>query len=107
MHERRIKLMLNYTAFDNYRILSQGGLGDVALAVKTRLEQDPAARILIFSDASGKQMDLDLSGTSEEVLDRLKVFLKREAGSNQGPGRPRLGVTSREVSLLPQHWEWL
>ena len=24
-----------------------------------------------------------------------------------GPGRPRLGVVSREVSLLPRHWEWL
>ena len=24
-----------------------------------------------------------------------------------GPGRPRLGVVSREVSLLPRHWDWL
>jgi hypothetical protein len=24
-----------------------------------------------------------------------------------GPGRPKLGVISREVSLLPRHWEWL
>src|SRR6185503_10939873 len=24
-----------------------------------------------------------------------------------GPGRPKLGVVSREVSLLPRHWEWL
>jgi hypothetical protein len=23
------------------------------------------------------------------------------------PGRPRLGVVGREVSLLPRHWEWL
>lgn len=23
------------------------------------------------------------------------------------PGRPKLGVTSREVTLLPRHWEWL
>jgi len=25
----------------------------------------------------------------------------------RGPGRPRLGVVGREVSLLPRHWEWL
>jgi hypothetical protein len=25
----------------------------------------------------------------------------------RGPGRPRLGVVAREVTLLPQHWEWL
>ena len=24
-----------------------------------------------------------------------------------GPGRPKLGVVSREVSLLPRHWDWL
>ena len=24
-----------------------------------------------------------------------------------GPGRPKLGVVSREISLLPRHWEWL
>lgn len=24
-----------------------------------------------------------------------------------GPGRPRLGVVCREVSLLPRHWSWL
>ncbi len=23
------------------------------------------------------------------------------------PGRPKLGVVSREVTLLPRHWEWL
>ena len=25
----------------------------------------------------------------------------------RGPGRPRLGVVAREVTLLPRHWEWL
>jgi hypothetical protein len=25
----------------------------------------------------------------------------------RGPGRPKLGVTAREVTLLPRHWEWL
>src|SRR3546814_12918471 len=24
-----------------------------------------------------------------------------------GPGRPKLGVTAREITLLPRHWEWL
>lgn len=23
------------------------------------------------------------------------------------PGRPRLGVVAREVTLMPGHWEWL
>lgn len=25
----------------------------------------------------------------------------------RGPGRPRLGVVAREITLLPRHWEWL
>ena len=24
-----------------------------------------------------------------------------------GPGRPKLGVVGREVTLLPRHWDWL
>jgi uncharacterized protein len=26
---------------------------------------------------------------------------------SRGPGRPKLGVVAREVTLLPRHWEWL
>ncbi|WP_107313666.1 DUF2239 family protein, partial [Burkholderia metallica] len=29
------------------------------------------------------------------------------AGEQRGRGRPKLGVVSREVTLLPRHWEWL
>lgn len=29
------------------------------------------------------------------------------APPRRGPGRPRLGVVAREVTLLPHHWEWL
>jgi hypothetical protein len=25
----------------------------------------------------------------------------------RGPGRPKLGVVAREVTLLPRHWDWL
>jgi uncharacterized protein len=99
--------MLTYTAFEEFNMLFQGTLEEVALTVRKRLKQDPLAKILIFSDSSGKQMDLDLSGTEKETLERLKVFLSPETSHNTGPGRPKLGVISREVSLLPKHWEWL
>lgn len=29
------------------------------------------------------------------------------ANAPRGPGRPRLGVVAREVTLLPRHWDWL
>jgi hypothetical protein len=53
----------------------------------------------------------------KEVLKRLeKLPDGSESGrssSNQdqkilrGPGRPKIGVVSREVTLLPRHWDWL
>jgi hypothetical protein len=58
--------------------------------------------ILIFHNETGKQVDFDFSGRIETVLERALPKPTRS-----GPGRPRLGVTSREVSLLPRHWEWL
>ncbi|OZA80746.1 MAG: hypothetical protein B7X77_02015 [Caulobacter sp. 39-67-4] len=30
-----------------------------------------------------------------------------DAAAPRGRGRPRLGVVSREVTLLPRHWDWL
>jgi hypothetical protein len=40
-----------------------------------------------------------------------KQTAKASSGSDhrlqRGPGRPKLGVVSREVTLLPRHWDWL
>jgi hypothetical protein len=47
---------------------------------------------LIFHDQTGKQVDFDLRGSIREVLERVAPKPVRT-----GPGRPRLGVTSREV----------
>ena len=62
----------------------------------------PEETLLIFHDQTGKQVDFDLRGSIDEVLERVAPKPARS-----GPGRPKLGVTSREVSLLPRHWEWL
>ncbi|MEK6749951.1 MAG: DUF2239 family protein [Pseudomonadota bacterium] len=100
--------MFSYTAFDGFKIISQGSLEVVALDVKRHLKAHRDARILIFSDTSGKQMDFDLSGTEKEVLERLKIFKPQEPPVQpSGPGRPKLGVITREIALLPHQWEWL
>ena len=100
-----------YTAFDGPRLLWQGTLPEVVLKVKRRLGKAEHAPILIFSDATGKSMDFNFQGTEKDVLKRLEVFVGEEGASGQesggGPGRPKLGVVSREVSLLPRQWEWL
>ena len=53
-------------------------------------------------------MDFNFQGSVKDVLKRLEIYVsKQEGGSASGPGRPKLGVISREVTLLPRHWEWL
>jgi hypothetical protein len=98
-----------YSAFDGHQLFAQGSLEEVVLEVKRRTRAAPESRILVFSDSTGKEMDFDLSGSEKEVLQRLKIYTSAEPVSlaSPGPGRPRLGVVAREVSLLPRHWEWL
>ena len=98
-----------YTAFNGQQLLATGLLEEVALSVKDRLKVSKLEPIRIFGDLTGKEMDLDLRGSEAEILQRLHVFISpaESAQVSAGPGRPRLGVVAREVSLLPRHWEWL
>jgi hypothetical protein len=89
-----------YSAFVGDRLLSSGPRGTVLRALKAHHDAggEPAT---VFDDSTGKPVDFDLRGSVEAVLARA------EGHPRNGPGRPRLGVISREVSLLPRHWEWL
>lgn len=99
--------MYTYTAFEGFQKLISSDLEKVLLAVKKRLKAHKDARILIFSDSTGKQMDFDLSGTDAEVIERHKVYTTKNTPPKTSVGRPKLGVVPREISLLPTHWEWL
>lgn len=99
--------MFSYTAFENSQRIAHGDLESIALSVKKRLKINREARVLIFSDSTGKQVDLDLSGSDKDVLERLKMYSQQSSTARTGAGRPKLGVIAREISLLPQHWEWL
>ena len=88
--------MTHCTAFLGHRKLLSGTLAEVALALRSLPE---GAMPLVFDDASGAVVDVDLSGSPAEVVARLAPPPVR--------GRPRLGVIAREVTLLPRHWDWL
>lgn len=98
-----------YSAFKGENCLVQGDLAKVIRVVKGVFDEGaPQGSILIFSDETGNQVDFNFQGSEEEVLQRLNVFVSSASPKKQeGPGRPRLGVVAREVSLLPKHWEWL
>ena len=99
-----------FTAFHNATRIAGGPLAAVALAVRSTLSADPAAAILVFDDATGKVVDLDLRGGDAEIAARYaprtdEIIVADDAP--RGRGRPKLGVIAREVTLLPRHWDWL
>jgi hypothetical protein len=89
-----------YAAFADNRLVASGTLEEVLRATKKRADKN-GPTILIFEESSGRQVDFDLRGSVDDVLARVRENAKA------GPGRPKLGVVSREVSLLPRHWDWL
>ena len=91
----------SYTAFKGHTMIANGPLVEVLPELKKRFDADRSAMLLVFDDSNGRQVDFDLRGTESQVLVRALPEQR------SGPGRPRLGVVSREISLLPRHWEWL
>lgn len=103
---------LSYTSFLGHQRIAAGSLADNALALKQGPTAASAAPALTFCDNTGALVDLDLSGSEQDVLARLHQpeappdLAVGEPGG-RGRGRPRLGVIAREVTLLPRHWDWL
>jgi hypothetical protein len=105
------------TAFEGTRRIASGALLEVVLKVKEVVDRGERAPVLIFDDASGELIEIDFRGTAEDVAARLATNpgaivpvgspVLAEPETRRKPGRPRLGVVAREVTLLPRHWEWL
>jgi hypothetical protein len=100
-----------FSAFAGPKLLASGPLAEVAIAIKIAAGAiaDP---VIIFDNATGKSLDIDLRGSHREVVARLPQPSTNETDveASTGPrgrGRPRLGVVAREITLLPRHWDWL
>jgi hypothetical protein len=92
------------------RCVASGELHAVAAAVKGLLDQDGQLAVLIFDDETSELVELDFRGSLLAVLARLPAQVAPVTvaeAATRAPGRPRLGVVAREVTLLPRHWEWL
>ncbi len=79
------------TAFVESAIFARGSAEEVAAQLRGLPPMARASDVLVFDDESGRQVDLPQ--LAEEPV--------------RGRGRPALGVSAREVTLLPRHWEWL
>src|SRR6202045_926596 len=105
----------SFTAFRAHQRLVSGPRAEVALAVMQASNSGGAEPIVIFDDATGRTIDLNLRGSEQDVMGPLPqppanleaVTDNLSAPGPRGRGRPKLGVVAREVTLLPRHWEWL
>lgn len=90
---------MTYSAFLEFRRIATGSASEVIPLLKDA----PQGQLLVFDDATGSQVDLDMRGTAQENANRNAAA----PAEVRGRGRPRLGVVAKEVTLLPRHWDWL
>jgi hypothetical protein len=99
------------TAFTGMRRIASGPVVDVAVAAKPAVDRGES--VLIFDDATAETIEIDFRGSAADVRDRLARRTDihpappKQVEAPRGPGRPKLGVVAREVTLLPRHWDWL
>jgi hypothetical protein len=96
------------TAFAGQRLVASGELRHVALKAKLALDAG-SGPVRVFEDASGAEIPLPLHLPTAELMRHLLEPPAAPADTRvpRSPGRPRLGVVAREVTLLPRHWDWL
>jgi hypothetical protein len=78
---------VKYSVFSGFDHIASGPLPQVFAAC------GHVPGCVIFDLETGRAVDIDPRFPPHEGSPR--------------PGRPRLGVTPREVTLLPRHWDWL
>jgi hypothetical protein len=86
------------TAFLGTRMVASGSLPSVISMVKETMEEKELLQLLVFDDSTGKQIDVEFRGKTDDLA---------ADESPRRAGRPKLGVVSGEITLLPRHWEWL
>jgi len=102
-----------YIAFEGDRCIGSGDLREVARSARQALGRHPQASILIFNGKTSVLVDVDFRGSVDDVLARIPPLEPPAAeevtcvAAPRGPGRPKLGVVAREITLLPRHWDWL
>lgn len=110
------------TAFQGDDKVASGELREVVRTAKARVDADKTP-VLVLDDAASRLIEIDYRGPADVVVERLADSVGEGMPDTSGldtsgpdtsgpdapprPGRPKLGVIAREVTLLPRHWEWL
>ena len=99
-------------AFIGHRCVAAGPMAEVADALRDAAAPELRDSVLVFDEATGEVLDVDprarmIVALRCGVRSEQESEPKAEGVGSRGPGRPRLGVIPREVTLLPGQWEWL
>jgi hypothetical protein len=110
------------TAFFDDRIIASGDRDEVTRHIEERYGAADLAAIRVFEKEGGHVVDLDYwdaGGTSSSPASAGEADRPQGGGgassseegvspaSSKPRGRPKLGVTAREITLLPRQWDWL
>lgn len=79
------------SVFHQFKLIARGPADEVATHLRSLPAPERASDLLVFEDATGRQIDLPMHNNP----------------APRGRGRPALGVKPREVTLLPRQWDWL
>lgn len=80
------------TAFLEDKIIASGDRDTVTRRLEEGYPNDQGA-VIVVEDETGRVTDLD--------------YWDAATTQPRTPGRPKMGVRAREVTLLPRHWDWL
>ncbi|KNC88622.1 DUF2239 family protein [Trabulsiella odontotermitis] len=95
---------ITLTAFLQQRQIAHGTLNALLQQIQAMdVGNEP---VFIFNDQNGKRLDIHPHGDEASAL-AVYPELGSQTTVAKSRGRPKLGVSAKEVTLLPRHWEWL
>lgn len=99
----------SFVAFRGTRRIASGELAALVRGIFREGGERSQGSFLAFNAVTSEPLELDLRGTEPEAIARVESasLPVSPAADKRGPGRPRLGVVPREITLLPRHWDWL
>ena len=103
-------------AFSDNQRVAEGMPEQVVTDLKSLVNKQPERNLIILDAVTSRTIELDFRESPSTILANQFRSAEEiptassdhtEQETKRGRGRPKLGVVSKEVTLLPRHWDWL